>query len=116
MRRRASTPIAARERRSCSFLSTSQSQGPELPATVGLDRDGCWTFEILAPQDRALARWGTACHTFAEPGRQHGADVVGLFGDERSQRRDHAPCELGRELGAIASSARTAATRSSKLR
>ena len=29
-----------------SFLSTTQSQGPDLPATVVVDRDGCWTFEI----------------------------------------------------------------------
>ena len=29
-----------------SFLSTTQSQGPELPATVVVDHDGCWTFEI----------------------------------------------------------------------
>jgi hypothetical protein len=29
-----------------SFLSTSQSQGPELPGTITHDDDGCWTFEI----------------------------------------------------------------------
>ncbi len=29
-----------------SFLSTTQSQGPELPATVVVGSDGCWTFEI----------------------------------------------------------------------
>jgi hypothetical protein len=29
-----------------SFLSTGQSQGPEMPGTVRVGEDGCWTFEI----------------------------------------------------------------------